>query len=199
MAKRGFTLVELIVAAGISIILLGVTGEVFIRGWRSYTFSQNASEMQRQLRDTVNYAVATAERAATVASDVTINGTTYVSGANVVVFRALPISINGEIIAGDDYMVIGQRNGAPTITEAVVSAAANSTRSSLPAQRVLTNLNSSLVVHYYRLNGTELTPGTDDLTAARTVKFVEVVSTVSGSVTSSRTLQATVFLRNKTG
>lgn len=194
MAKRGFSLIELLVAVSISTVILGVFVQSLIGGWNAQNSQEVYSQLQRGARDTIDEVSKYGWGATTVVSSTTSGAVTYTSDASTVVLRLPPLDANGDIIVGDDYIVIRQ-NG--TLTERIIIANPNSTRIALRSPLNLNRDTGSLTFKYYNAAGVELIPGTNDVSPARELTVTIVTSRTVGARTYSRQIETTIMLRNK--
>jgi hypothetical protein len=194
VAKKGFSVIELLVAIGISIAIGLVIAQTFFNGWQTQLSQENYTEMQRAGRFTLDEISREIWNASAVVSAVTIDTTTYTSGAETLVLRLPPLDSDHNIITGDDYIVF-RENGARI--DRLISANAGSVRLSWASPLSLHQETGDLTFQYYDAANNELVPGTNDLTTARKLKVTVDSTRVVGSRTYSRQLDTTVILRNK--
>lgn len=196
MAKRyrAFSLIELLVAIAMSMIIGLVISQSFFNGWQTQISQETYGELQRAGRFTLDEISRQIWNATTVVNAVTINATTYTSGAETLVLRLPPLDSNGDIITGDDYLIFDE-NG-PTI-ERLVSPHGSSVRASWRSPLSLHKETGDITIQYYNAAGSELIPSTNDLTSARKLRVTIDSTRISGGRTYNRQLDTTVILRNK--
>jgi len=201
MVKRrpGFTLIEVLTTTVISTVVALVIALTFNQAWTSYANGQDISQLERDNRQTLSQITDLARLAFRVVATVTINGSTYTSDGTNVVLRLNPIDGNGTFLtSGDDYVVLRRRPGSPATTERLVlTTNAGGIRAAWPTSLILNNYTSVFTVKYYNAFGTELIPGTDDLTTAKELTFQSRITKTTGSKTNTQLLEASVYLRNK--
>lgn len=196
MARRrvGFSLIETLVAIAISIVVGIVISQSFFSGWQAQLSQETYGELQRAGRFTLDEMTEQIWNASTVVGATTINATTYASDAETLILRLPPLDGDGDIITGDDYIVFNE-NG-PTI-ERIVGPHASSVRAAWHSPLSLHKETGNISFQYYNAAGVELIPGTNDLTAARTLRVTIYSTRVSGTRTYNRQLETAVVLRNK--
>ncbi len=192
--KRGFTVIETLIAIGLSISIGLVISQTFFDGWQSQLTQEAYSELQRASRFTVDEISEQVWNASTVISATTLNSTTYTSDTDTLVLRLSPLDGSNNILTGDDFIIIN-KNGARV--ERLVSPLGGSMRSSWQSPLGLSLENSVLLFQYFNAAGNELVPGTDDLTAARKIRASVTSARTADGRTITRSLETTVILRNK--
>lgn len=192
--KRGFTVIETLIAIGLSISIGLVISQTFFDGWQSQLTQEAYSELQRASRFTVDEISEQVWNASTVISATTLNSTTYTSDADTLVLRLSPLDGSNNILTGDDFIII-DKNGARV--ERLVSPLGGSMRSSWQSPLGLSLENSVLLFQYFNAAGNELVPGADDLTAARKIRVTATSARTADGRTITRSLETTVILRNK--
>lgn len=193
-SNRGFTVIETLIAIGLSISIGLVISQTFFDGWQSQLTQEAYSELQRSSRFTIDEISEQVWNASTVVSATTLNGTTHTSDSDTLVLRLPPLDGSNNILTGDDFIIIS-KNGSRV--ERLVSPLGASTRSSWQTPLGLSLENSVLLFQYYNAAGSELTPGTHDLTAARKIKATVTTSRTADGRTINRSLETTIILRNK--
>jgi len=142
--KKGFTLVEILVAIGIVGILLPASIGLFI-AYNDYLSYLQASIDVPQSGGAVIDAVTKAVRQSDqVLLSRSFSGTTYTSGANSLVLRLPSINSSGNILAGKYDYIAFYKNGAGIYS--LTEADASSYRSS--SLRTLSDTADSLVFTY---------------------------------------------------
>lgn len=191
---RGFTAIEVLIAIAISTVIGLVISQSLLKGWQAQISQEAYSDLQRAGRFTLDEMTGQIWNATTVVSGTTINGTVYTSGAETIVLHLEPLDADGDILSGDDYLVF-RKNGSRI--ERLVGAAGASKRADWQTPLSLNQEVSALTLRYYDAAGTELVPGSGDLTTARKITVSVTSSRTQGSRTISRPLEATAILRNK--
>lgn len=197
MTKRsGLTLIEVLLAMGLSLIIAGVVGAVFFDSWKAQIGQEAYTELQQKSRQAVDEISSQVQTASGVVASVTSGSTTYTTNANTVVLKMPSLDVNNNILSGTDYIVFRRRPAATNNLERIVIADAASSRTSLRTPLILNDRTTTLEFQYYNLAGSELVPGTGDLTTSESL-FVHVVSSklVNGR-TLVREIDNTVHLRN---
>lgn len=192
--QPAFTVIETVIAMGISIAIGLVISQTFFDGWQSQLTQEAYSELQRASRFTIDEVSEQVWNASTVTSAVTLNSTTYTSDTDTLVLRLPPLDNTNTILIGDDYIIF-DKNGARI--ERLISPLGSSVRANLQTPLSLNLEASTLLFQYYNAAGNELTPGTHDLTATRKIKATVTTARTANGRTISRTLDTTVILRNK--
>lgn len=194
VAKRGFTLIEVLIAAAMGIIVTGVVAESFFGSWQAQRSQEIYSELQRASRSSLDEISKQTWNATSVTSSTILGGTTYTSGVSTLVLRLPPLNNNGDIITGDDYLIF-QQNGANTVR--LISPNASSTRANLTTPITINRDTELLEFQYFNAAGTELIPGVNDLTSTRTITMTAQSSRTLGSRIYKREIKSTILLRNK--
>lgn len=196
MAKRGLTLIELLITIGISVVITGVVAASFINGWGAQVSQEIYSELQRSARFTVDEVSNQTWNASTVISSLSNNGTTYHSDSSTLILRLPPLDANNDIITGDDYIIF-RKSG--NIIERLVIAAPSSIRASFTTPLTLNKDSGALHFKYYNAAGIELLPdpNNDNLSPSRRLQVVVESSRVNAGRTYTREIEATVLLRNR--
>ncbi|HSX42242.1 MAG TPA: hypothetical protein VLE93_02730 [Candidatus Saccharimonadales bacterium] len=200
MAKqRAFTVIELLTAGTIGIVVATVVGYGIVQGWRAFLNQQDQSELDRANRSTINQIETQARGATGVIPAVTIAGTLYQSDATDVVLHLTPIDSAGNFLTtGDDYLVFRLRPTTTDTVEEMLLPDPASARLNWPSPVTLNSLSTQFQVRYFTAGGTELIPGTDDLSASAQLTVTSQLGKTGALGNNSQTLSTNIFFRNKT-
>lgn len=195
--RAGFSLIELLVVLAVFGIIASVFSSTFLDSWYSQLVQQAYGELQRKSRFTVDEITHQARSASSVITSTTFSGTTYTSTSSSLVIRLAPIDANDNQLTGDDYLVFRRNPTTSTKTERLVIPNGSSQRASWPFALRLNDETSALQIRYYNSVGTELTPGSSDLTQTKRLTVLSRSSRSLRGRTYTREIETTVSLRNK--
>ena len=195
--RGGFTLIELVIVAMVSTIVLTVLSSTFLDSWYTQISQQTNVELQRQTRFVVDEIDRQGRGASSVVNSVIVSSVTYTSTASTLVIRLAPLDNNNDQITGDDYFVFRRNPVNTTSTERLVLPDGSSQRLNLMTPLTLGNETAQLQFRYYNEQGTELIPGTDNLALTDKVEATNQATRVFRGRTYSRESQITFKLRNR--
>ncbi len=194
--RQAFTIIEVVVAAALTLIVAGVIASIFIGTWRAQTSQQTYTQLQLKSRTAADEIAAQIKTAAQILTNASLSGTTYTTGVNLIVLRTPSLDANENILPGTDYFVFRRNPNNSSEIERLVFADAASARTSIPSPTVLNDAASALVFTYYNTAGGTLTPGVSDITTTESVNVsVTSAKTLQGR-SYSRQIDAKAFLRN---
>jgi|GEM_PF-1994553 len=210
VAKRGFSLIEVMTVMVLSGLVAGVIVNIIIGAWRSQLVQEAISKAQGEARFVVNTISTEAHQSSSVINSLVSGPNTYVSNASSVVLRLDSINSNGDIITGIDYLIFRQNPNDLKITERVVVADPASARVAWPGSLTLSGATAALEIHYFDSAGNELeplaraspfkvyaAPVAGDLTPTSRMVITSTITKTAQLQSFSRNFEQTVSLRNK--
>ncbi len=197
VAKRGFTLIEVITAIAMSAVVMGVIVTALLGGWKAERTQDVTSQLQRSSRITADQIVELGEMASSVAASATdSSGNSYQTSASTLVLRLQPVSADGTLLVGDDYLIFRLRPASPNIIERIVISSVG-VRQTWSSTFSLNTLAGTIALRYYNSADVELIPNSDNLTATKRLTLVVTSSDATLGQTISRSFTGHMLLRNK--
>lgn len=187
--KKGFTLIETVIASAIALVL-GVL-LVSILANNTGTFYQQRAYVNQglSLNDTLGEIDNHIRLAAAVVSGYPLADPTYQSGQNILVLKLPAISPNGNLPGVYDYVVITKDDAKFNVLRSIIYPDPQSNRES--QNKVLSTILLNISFEYLGENSEPVVP-----TDAKTVSVTLTVSDGTGSIESSRSSTTTTRLRN---
>lgn len=186
---RGFTLVEILVAVGVTALVSGILGGILINN-NGVMYKQNSIINEGlSLNDAMTAIDDKIRQAAEVAIGYPEESPTYQTGLNTLVLKVPSENSWGIINNTYDYVVILQDTGNAKILRLKVFPDSQSTRKS--EDRVLTTVTDYIQFSYLDKSGNAITPA-----SAYQVGVNLSVSPQTGSIGSNRSSSTITTLRN---
>jgi prepilin-type N-terminal cleavage/methylation domain-containing protein len=191
-STRGFTLVEVLVASVIALIMSGVIIALLMVVQRSFSTGMAFMEVHSGARLAMDMMVRDMKWARQIATSVTVGGTTYTTGNNVLVLDIPSIDAAGNIIASTyDKIVYHLTAATPNQIERIVSPDAASNR---PAERKI--IANNVNVLSFSSGGVGLSAIANLQTVTQISVAVTTLKAVRGTQSVQESLTTGVALRN---
>jgi hypothetical protein len=189
MNKKGFTMVEIMVAAMLTVITITATWTLYTTHHQFYNIASIFTELRGYTKNFKTQVSKDIEEARSVVSSQSLLGTTYTTGSGELVLKCYATTATGFDTSKYDY--IAYRTSGGKIWR-VVDADSASLRGD--SQREFISHVYSLSFNYYDHNETELT--SDYANTTRIRMSLDVRKTWAGKER-SETMAASARLRNK--
>jgi Tfp pilus assembly protein PilW len=179
--------------------ILAAIVSLYVAGRQSFTMGTASADVHRSARIGMDWMAKEIKSAAQVETSRTISGTTYTSGANVLVLKVPSIDASKDVIDSDsdgnpdyyDYIVYHLKATDLTKLERIVGADSQSYRPS-DTRTIASDINS-LTFGYLDAGGSTVTPAN----ATKVTISVVTRKTFFSDRASQETLSSEVKLRNK--
>lgn len=186
---KGFTLVEVIIALGVTAIVGALLASILVNN-SGLSYKQNAIVNNGlSLNDSVRIIDENIRQASAVEAVYPESSPIYTTGAEVLALKMPAINSQGIINNVYDYAVISKDSNMPQILRLQVFPDAQSTRSS--ANVVLTTILQSIQFQFTDKNGNVVSPS-----AATSVGINITMLSKTGSVGATQTSSTVTSLRN---
>lgn len=186
---RGFTLLEVIMAAGLAIVVGTFLIMILVQN-SGFFYKQTAIVSEgTNLNDTLDKLGIYLRQAVSVAGEYIDGETTYTSGDKTLILKLPSLSADGVIENTYDFVVVTQDLGQLSILRLKVFLDPVSTRKA--ESLILTTLLNTHSFKYFDKGGNQVSPE-----AAVSVESTISVLSKTGSIGSSRTAKSVINLRN---
>jgi type II secretory pathway pseudopilin PulG len=188
-SQKGFTLVELLIVTGISIVIGGLAIGIIVNNTgftkdQSSTINSNVSlnNVMSQIQNDIR-------ESAAVATGYPAINPTYTTSTTTLVLKLASLNGNGVIDNVFDYVIYHQDSQNAKILHRVVVADAQSTRQS--SDQIMTTILDSVTYYYLDSNSAIVTA-----TSAVNIKVTLSMLDKSGSIGTSKSATSITTLRN---
>jgi len=186
---RGFTLVEIMIATGVSLIIVGIIVEVLMTSQRSFSTGVGLMRVHSNARLAMDQLTRDVKWARQIATSVTIGGTTYTTGDNELVLEVPSLDASGEILAVTFDTIVYHLTGAsPDQIERIVSPDGASSR--LSEEKIVAN-----EVTAFDLSSGGV--GLSSIANLQSVNDISITVTTSITVIGDQSVQETLSSRAK--
>ena len=189
MKGEGFTLVEMLVVVGITLIIGTLLVSLLISQSGVYYKQNTVVNVGINLNDAVSKINSNIKQAAAVTAGYPEISPTYVTGSEVLVLKLVSINTNGPISDVFDYVVVSKDTDHANVLRMQVFPDPQSTRES--SNTVLTSLLDSVQFEYLDNAGNSVVPAN-----ATSVGLNLTITSQAGGTNSSRTSKTVTNLRN---
>jgi hypothetical protein len=169
MNRRGTTLVELLISIAVLVVVGFLVAAMYITTERVRKSEATGSTVQlenifgqQRLRDALN-------DAASIATTVTIGGTTYTTGAQTLIFKVPSIDAGGDIIANTWDTSVVTLTGTPPTAHLVLLVEPDAASSRASATKILATSVDDLRIRYDSVSGTSSTKVSVTLRTLQTI------------------------------
>jgi len=191
--NKGFSLIEMIIILGITIIVMATLSTIFVSSWRYYKNQQKFNELQSYNREIIYKIANDIKQADSVIASYSYSGANYVSSENTLILKLPSIdSMQNIISAHFDYYIFCKNPLNPQeLSEIIIP----DTLSSRIFQNKILSLNlDTLVFSYYDANNSLLTSGFEN---SYLVKINLILSEIVNAKKVSVDFSSQAKLRNK--
>jgi Tfp pilus assembly protein PilW len=193
MRKRGLTFVELIVAVGISTVLMATVFTITLMARQAYEASTIFVDICGGARIGMDWISRDLRWSSQVLSNITIDTQTYATADNELVLEIPSIDGSGDVITGtSDYVVYHLNTTHPARLERILDADSTSSRSD--EAHVITNNMNAL---FFSSGGTGLGSIADYSTLTQVEAALATRKTASSGRVVGYSLNSVIKLRNK--
>ena len=105
-ARRGTTLIELVVSTGLFVVLVGLTSALTIDAWQTYFALRGQSSQLQTLANAGDRITQLAATATSLPTNVTIDGTAYVAGSDTVILSIPSVDETGSAVASSSDTLV---------------------------------------------------------------------------------------------
>jgi hypothetical protein len=192
-SRRGISLVEVLVAVGISTLLFASVFTVNLLARQTFEFSSTYMDTHSGTRIGMDWMTQDVRWANQILSSITINSVLYTTANDVLVLEIPSIDGNDDVISGtNDYVVYHLNADDATILERTVDADAASSRAD--ETRTITNNVDTLS---FSSNGTALASVADVTSLTQIEVALSTQKTASSGKVVNDSLNSVIDFRNK--
>lgn len=190
MSRKGLTLIETVVAMGLSLLVLTVLSDLFIQTRHLYLLENNTS----QLTTSSQTAIARIDTIVRQGVSIESSYNSYTAGNNRIIIKLPTVNSAGQLLLNTYDYVIYQLDPTNTTRLQEIVAADSASRRRSRTRTAMTNL-ASFTVRYQDANGTTVSGNNLPTTKRVTVTIDRSEKSYRDVATVSQT--ATIMLRNK--
>jgi len=195
--KPGVSLIELLVVAAMTSVVIGVMSNILLDSWKGQLVQEALNQAQQKARFTVTEIADVARQSSGVVDSVTYEDETYYSNSSSVILKLVA---DGQTPGDVDYIVFRVRPTDNSVVERLVLPALGSSRSSWKTPLAINLDNSLFQIRYFETSIVENELIAEDNESVSPATRIQVRSQITKEVygrTVIREFEQRAALRNK--